>query len=516
MLKRAPTQIQAPTIKEDAYGDNPEAVSESGSTFLIQSIEFQGGALLSEEISKQITAPFIDKQLGVNRINLLLDRVNKALVHAGYITSRAYVAQQNLSQNALLITIVPGLIESVIYNGQPVRPQGYDHTGVRLSLPMKAGDILKLPDIEQAVDQFNRLRRNNVQVQIIPGSEPGGSVVQLTNTQADTSYYTLSADNHGSATTGKLRLQSSIESDDALGLMELVSLGLISSLDTNALYGTVSVPSGYNTFSMLASWSEYQNLIGDTALVYGRSSNVSFSVNRLIHRDQSSKTAISLSLAKRLSERMVNDAMLTPQKMTVARMDINRLMRFKMETGIGQWTMGAGLAVGLPGLGADRDPADISAQAAHAQFTKVEISGTAQIPLNDEFVWKGGFNSQWTRMPLYSSEQIFVGGVSSVRGLAESALGGDRGFYLRNEVALEGVRPLMDGRMRVEPYVFLDGGRVEIVADSRWQSALSLGVGARTNISKASVEMILGWPIIKPDDLADAGFRASINAMLQF
>lgn len=515
-LKRAPTQIQAPTLEADTYGDTPEALPESGSTFLIQAIKLQGEALLSDEISKQITAPFIGKHLGVNRINLLLDRLNRELVHAGYITSRAYVAQQSLSQNTLLITIVPGFIEKVVYNGQPIRSQGHDHLGVRLSLPMKAGDVLKLPDIEQAVDQFNRLRRNNVQVQIIPGSEPGGSVVQLTNTQADTSYYTLSADNLGTATTGKLRLQSSIESDDALGLMELVSLGLLSSLDTNALYGTVSVPFGYNTFSMMASWSEYQNLIGDTALVYGTSSNVALSINRLIHRDQSSKTAVSLSLSKRLSERMVNDAMLTPQKMTVARADINRLTRFNTEAGIGQWTADAGLAVGLAGLGADRDPADISPQAAHAQFAKVEISGTALIPLNDGFAWKGGFDSQWSRTPLYSSEQIFVGGVSSVRGLAESALGGDRGFYLRNEVVREDIQPLMGGRMRVEPYVFLDGGRVESVVDSRWQSVLSLGMGARMSISKASVEMILGWPIIKPDDLADAGFRANINAMFQF
>lgn len=515
-LQRAPTQIQAPALKADTYGDNPEALPETGSTFPIQAIKLQGRELLSDEVSRRITAPFIGKQLGVNRINLLLDRLNRELVHAGYITSRAYVAQQNLSQNVLLITIVPGLIEAVTYNGQPIRPQGRDHPGVRLSLPMKAGEVLKLPDIEQAVDQFNRLRRNNVQVQIVPGSEPGGSIVQLTNAQADTSYYTLSADNLGTASTGKLRLQSSIESDDALGLMELVSLGLLSSLDTNALYGTVSIPYGYNTFSMMGSWSEYQNLIGDTALVYGTSSNAALSVNRLIHRDQSSKAAVSLSLSKRLSERMVNDAMLTPQKMTVARIDINRLMRFKTEAGIGQWTVDAGLAVGLPGLGADRDPADISPQAAHAQFTKVVISGTARIPLNDGFAWKGSFDGQWSRTPLYSSEQIFVGGVSSVRGFVESALGGDRGFYLRNEVAIEDVQPLMGGRMRVEPYVFLDGGRVEIVADSQWQNVLSLGVGSRMSISQASVEMILGWPIIKPGDLADAGFRANINAMIQF
>lgn len=507
-LKRAPTQIQAPIPLADTYGDDIEDLPESGPTFLIHAIKLQGGGLLLDEVTKQIAAPFTGKPMGVNRINLLLGRLNRELVRSGYITSRAYVAQQSIAESVLLITVVPGLIEEIIYNGQSIKPQEPGYMGIRLSLPMKTGDVLKLPDIEQAVDQFNRLRRNNVQVQIIPGSKPGGSIIQLTNAQSDTSYYTLSTDNLGSETTGIQRLQTSIEMDDALGLMELLSLGLISSLDTNAIYGTISLPSGYNTFSVMASRSEYQNLIGDTALVYGTSSNVTFSANRLIHRDQNTKTTVGLSLSKRLSERMVNNATLTPQKMTVARTDINRFTRFTTGTGIGQWSVNAGLAAGLPGWGADRDPANISPQAAHAQFAKVEMSGSATIPLKNSFSWKAAFNSQLARTPLYSSEQIFMGGVSSVRGLPESALGGDRGFYLRNEIVREIITSLMGDRMRMEPYVALDGGSVESVADHRWQSVLGLGMGARINISNASVEINLGWPIKKPSELADAADAA--------
>lgn len=492
-------------------------IQASGPVFVISSIVQQGDAgLLGAQEFARISAPFIGQTLGAEHIGVLLDRVTKTLVANGYITSRAYVGQQNLAQGELALTIVAGRIEKILYNGKTVGDGGEAPLGVRMALPMQAGDILRLQDMEQGVDQINRLRRNSVQAQIKPGEQSGGSIIELGNQPGDARNYNLGLDNQGSPGTGRMRVQMGAEQGNGLGLMEAISLGLTTSQETNAIFGTVSVPWGYNTVSMMGSWSEYQNLIGDTALVYGTSRNWSLALNRLLLRDQTSKTALDLSLARRRSDRAINNAQLAPQRHTVLRMGVNRLTRFPVGTGTGQWTLDAGLVRGLGGWGADRDAPSLPAEAARAQFTKAELSATLQMPLGKGGSFRSRFASQYSRTPLYSSEQIFAGGLGSVRGFAESAAGGDRGAYLRSEWVKEDLPLLWSESLQWQPYVFADLGSVQTVADARWRTLAGAGVGLRLAMRQGNLDIVVARPVSKPAGLPDAGTRINANLSLQF
>lgn len=516
VLERGEAEIEIPDAGADTFGDTPELLPEPGPVFQIRAISRQDEVLLDERIFRQIVAPFEGKPLGVNRINLLLDRLNRALVAAGYITSRAYVASRNLSDGELVIAIVPGRIESIRYNGRDVS-SGEAGFGVRLALPIRGGDILRLPDIEQAVDQLNRLRRNNVQIQIKPGARPGGSLVELINVQSDSARYQLTGDNQGAPGTGRFRLRTDVETGDMLGLMESLSVGLTSSMETNAVYGAFSLPLGYHTLSFMSSWSEYQNLIGHTALVHGISNSYALTLHRIIHRDQRTKTAMDLTISRRQSERHVNNVRLTPQTQTTARIGLNRLTRARIGTAIGQWTLDAGITRGLSWFGADRDPSDMPAGAARSRFIKYEAAASASLPVLDGYIWRSRMGGQWSRHPLYSSEQIFAGGVSSVRGFPESAQGGDRGFVLRNEIARGDLPPLLGGRLRAEPYLFIDAGMVKTLADDDWARLLGAGLGARVGARRGSAEILAGWPLARPPGLSTgSGPRINFNITYQF
>lgn len=516
VLERGEAGIEIPEPGADAYGESPETLPEPGPVFHIHTITRQDDALLDERVFRLIVAPFVGKPLGVNRINLLLDRLNRALVAAGFITSRAYVASRNLSDGELVIAIVPGHIESIRYNGHEIS-SGEVSIGIRLALPVRSGDILRLPDIEQAVDQLNRLRRNNVQIQIKPGARPGGSLVELINVQGDAARYQLNADNQGAPGTGRLRLRTDAEAGDVLGLMESLSLGLTSSMETNAVFGVFSLPLGYHTLSFMTSWSEYQNLIGQTALIYGTSNSHALTLHRIVHRDQRTKMAVDLTLSRRQSERHVNNVRLTPQTQTTARIGLNRLTRARIGTGVGQWTLDAGITRGLNWFGADHDPPDLPAGAARTRFLKYEAAVSASLPVLEDYVWRGRLGGQWSRHPLYSSEQIFAGGVSSVRGFPESAQGGDRGLVLRNEIARERLPALLGGRLRAEPYLFMDAGMVKTLADDDWARLLGVGLGARFGARRGSAELLAGWPLARPTGLVTgSGPRINFNIAYQF
>ncbi len=492
--------------------------SPDGPSFDIQQITASGEILISQREFRRIVAVFEGHTLGAAQINALLDRLSRALVASGYITSRATVSNQSLAAGELSITVLAGHIEQIRYNDEVLAPGGSNALGVRLALPMRQGDILRLQDIEQAVDQLNRLRRNAAQVQILPGEQTGGSIVALSNRPGDARSYSASTDNQGSASTGRVRLQGGVDQGNALGLMESLSLGLVTSADTNAVFGSLSVPLGYYTLGLMRSWSEYQNLIGDTALVYGNSQSQSITLNRLLQRSQDSKLALDLSLTRRTSTRAINNLALSPQTQAVARLGVNQLSRFRSPHGLGQWTLDLGVVRGLRSLGADRDPAELPAGAARGQFTKLETSVGAQLPLSARWTWRTRLAHQWTRNPLYSSEQLFAGGVASVRGFAESAAGGDRGYFMRNEWLLQDLAPLGLGsaRLQWQPYVFLDGARLRTLSDARRQRLLSAGVGARLTLGAASGEIIIGRPLLTPEPSVRKATQVNLQLGYQF
>lgn len=504
-----PAQIES---RVDIAPETPvEAIAETSATFEIRRIEVRGNTVLTDGEVTAITTPFVGHALGTNRINLLLRRFTEAFVTRGYITTRAYLGEQNLASGVLVVTVVAGRVESFRLNGKS--PAAWFGTvgggwitdaGTTWQFP-EPGDTLRLPDLEQGVDQINRLRRNRAEMQILPGQTPGGSIVALNNTPGDRFRFNAGVDNYGSRVTGITRTRLGVDADNALGLQESLSASYVGTTDTNAAVASAAVPFGYNTFSYTASLSEYQNTIGDSALLYGRSLGHTFGWNRVLTRSQRGRQAVDLTLTWRKSEREINNLELDPQRLTVLRAAWSGLWRFAANGQQGYATAEAGYSRGLNAFHATHDPSDIRADEAHAQFNKLDGNVTMQLPLPRVFdrallVWRAQLVGQWTNVALFGSEQIYAGGMSTVRGFREGVISGDRGAYLRNEFAWADV-PVRFG-VRMEPYLFVDGGQTQYVATHRWQAVAGAGAGVRLSAQWAgqtfTSELLVGAPLAQP------------------
>lgn len=479
-----------------------EDVEETATTFEIHRIEVEGNRVLSDAEVSAITAPFVGHRLGANRINLLLRRFTEAFVAGGYITTRAYLGQQNLASGVLRVTVVPGRVETFQLNG---KGGGWlTDAGTEWQFPAP-GDMLRLADLEQGVDQINRLRRNRAEMQILPGQTPGGSIVALTNNPGDRFRFNAGVDNYGSRVTGISRTRLGIDADNALGLQESLGMSYVGTVDTNAAVASAAVPFGYNTFSYTASLSEYQNTIGDTALLYGRSVGHTFGWNRVISRNQTGRQALDLTFTWRKSEREINNLQLDPQRLSVLRAAWSGLWRFAAGGQQGYVTAEAGYSRGLSAFHATQDPGDIHRDEAHAQFNKLDASTTMQLPLplfadRLQLAWRTQLVGQWTNVALFGSEQIYAGGMSTVRGFREGVIAGDRGAYLRNELAWANSPGIIG--IRMEPYLFLDAGETQYVATRQWQAVAGAGAGVRLSAQWAgqvfTSELLVGAPLAQP------------------
>jgi hemolysin activation/secretion protein len=533
-LDAAPAQIQAapgalPTIPNLPAGADVESLPETGPTFLIEHVVFAGDTVLSARRLDAVAHPFIGKHLGRNRIDLLLRRLTEAYIAEGYITTRVYLSTpQNLASGTLSVTVVPGRIEGIMLNGAALRPapplpkSGLPKTsggglltdaGTAWAFPEGVGDVLRLPDLEQGVDQINRLRRNQAQIQILPGQASGESIVAIENAYGKRFAYNFGIDNYGSASTGTLRYRAGAEADNVLGFQESFGISYIGTTDSNALVFSAAVPYGFHTFSYTTSVSEYQQAIGDTALLLGRTFSQSIGWNYVFARSSASRFAVDATLTKLRAERDINDIDLAPQSLTVLRVGVSGLWHFSSHGEPAAFTTETGVAQGVPWLAAVHDAHGIGEADAHAQFTRLDLSATLQMPLGHigptAWTYRGTFTGQYSHDALFGNEQLFLGGSDTVRGFTQGSVSGDSGFYLRNECVWTNAPAWRDGHW--ESYVFVDGGKAHLVAQGGWPTLIGAGAGVRAQwkvrARLVSGELLAGQALTQP---AAMGRKASV------
>lgn len=533
-LDAAPAQIQAapgalPTIPNLPAGADVESLPETGPTFLIEHVVFAGDTVLSARRLDAVAHPFIGKHLGRNRIDLLLRRLTEAYIAEGYITTRVYLSTpQNLASGTLSVTVVPGRIEGIMLNGAALRPapplpkSGLPKTsggglltdaGTAWAFPEGVGDVLRLPDLEQGVDQINRLRRSQAQIQILPGQASGESIVAIENAYGKRFAYNFGIDNYGSSSTGTLRYRAGAEADNLLGFQESFGISYIGTTDSNALVFSAAVPYGFHTFSYTTSVSEYQQAIGDTALLLGRTFSQSIGWNYVFARSSASRFAVDATLTKLRAERDINDIDLAPQSLTVLRVGVSGLWHFSSHGEPAAFTAETGVAQGVPWLAAVHDAHGIGEADAHAQFTRFDLSTTLQMPLGHigttAWTYRGTFTGQYSHDALFGNEQLFLGGSDTVRGFAQGSVSGDSGFYLRNECVWTNAPAWRDGHW--ESYVFVDGGKAHLVAQSGWPTLVGAGAGVRAQWKVrsrlVSGELLAGQALTQP---AAMGRKASV------
>ncbi|MET3233753.1 UNVERIFIED_ORG: hemolysin activation/secretion protein [Burkholderia sp. 1263] len=527
-IRQAPAQIEVPqpTVVNLPEGADVDTLPDVEPLFRIDHIEFIGDTLLGRSELDAIAAPFVGRQLGRNRINLLLRRVTEAFIARGYITTRAYLGAQNLASGTLKVNIVDGKVSAFTLNGKPLRPRDPDEpwytthggglvtdAGTAWAFGDSPGDVLRLPDLEQGVDQINRLRRNQAEIQIMPGETPGDSVVAITNHYGDRVFYDIGIDNYGSSQTGTLRYRAGVEADNLIGLQESLSFNYVGTQDSNAVVFSAAAPYGYQTFSYTTSLSEYQQTISDVALLQGRTFSQILGWNDVLTRSRAGRTSVDVTLTKMRTERTLNGIELSPQDLTVLRVGLNGLRRFVAHDQAAAATWDVGVSRGLPWLSASRDSPRIDEVEAHSQFTRLDASATLQVALGTlvgtQWTYRGTLRGQYSRVALFGNEQIFLGGMDSVRGFTEGGIAGDSGFYLRNEAAWQNVPAWHDARL--EPYVFLDGGKSHLVAQGGWPTLIGTGLGARAQwrhkTQTVTSEVLLGQALLQP---AALGKKATV------
>jgi len=500
-LQQDQQQRDALTQAHQVELQKTESAPASGPCFEINQISLQQASLITPDTQKRLVAPYINQCLSLDRINQLVRAISEWYVQRGYITSRAFLTEQNLSHGTLNITVLEGKLEAIHLQGASARQ-------LNMAFPTRAGRILNLRDIEQGMEQINRLRTTPVQIEIIPSTQPGYSIVNLTSTPEFPLTLGLNMDNSGQRSTGIGQLSASLVGNDLLGVADrwFVSGGRSSAFsdwrDAQNFQAGVSVPYGYGLLDYSYSWSNYHSRFNANSFDwYSNGDNISnrLSGSWVLFRNGQIKTGLQVGLNHYVSHNWLNETLLqsSSRKLTSLQIGFNHTQ--KIAGGVA--TLNPMLSRGMPWFDAESDKGK-SDDFPKAEFRKWSVSSSYQRPVTQKMWWLSSFYAQWSPDRLYGSERLTIGGENSVRGYKEQYLSGDVGGYLRNELNYSLFTLPVIGE--VSTTLALDGGWLQsdkqdrYAAGTLWGSSLGLG----TRNAHVSTQLSLGIPVSYPNYLA--------------
>ena len=460
--------------------------------------------------------------LGATSINLIMRRMQNALIARGYVTSRILAQPQDLGSGTLELTLVPGRIRHIRMADQSQGKASFRH-----ALPMREGAILNIRDMEQALENFRRVPTAQSSLDIVPATEktarPGESDILLDWRQSTPLRATFSADDSGSDTTGKYLGNITLSADNWLSMNDLFYFNYMQNLsggksggggtDGHTLH--YSFPLGYWLFSVTASESDYHQSVAGLNEKYtysGESSNGELQLSRLVYRDAVRKTSLSLGGWSRSSRNFIDDTEVEVQRRRMAGWQIGVCHSEFIGTIMLDLTLdyrrGTGAQNALP---APEENFNEGTSRPQIILAKASMNWPFQLggqPLRWNSLWR----AQWNRTPLVPQDNFTLGSRYSVRGFdGETVLAADRGWLLRNDL---GWRPGGSGQ---ELYLGLDYGQVSGDDADRLLGTQLAGavLGLRGRYRWIAYDFFVGKPLDKPDRFPTAssttGFNLSIG-----
>jgi hemolysin activation/secretion protein len=470
----------------------------SGPCFTIHTITLSGASLIAEKARERLVASWRDRCLDMAKITELTTHISDWYISRGYITSRAFLTEQDLSHGQLNIVVLEGKLEEI-------RLEGKTPLMLKMAFPGREGRILNLRDIEQGMEQINRLRAEPVQIEILPGSRPEYSVVNLSAKPEFPLSATISLDNSGQESTGENQLNGALYANNLLGLADqwFISGGrssdFASSYDAQNVQAGVSLPFGYGLLDYSYAWSNYRTTIDNMGFNWvstGDTKTHRVNASWVVFRNGDIKTGIAAGIVQRSSRNWLNDAPLQSSTRNLSSLVLGITHTQKMAGGVA--TFNPTWSHGMPWFNAETDD-DKTGDEPRAEFRKWSLNASFQRPLANNLWWLTSAYGQWSPDRLYGSERLTLGGESSVRGFKEQYLSGDNGGYWRNELGYSLLTLPLIGQ--VNATVAVDGGWLEKDREDRFASGTLWGasVGLSSAGRRYSSQISVGTPLHYPD-----------------
>lgn len=391
--------------------------------------------------------------LSAAHIQNIAAKTQNALIEQGYITTRVLIPEQNLKQGTLELSLSIGKIAQFMLNPESTAP--LQRATLFNAFPARKGEALQLRDLEQGLENLQRLPTVSAQMEIQPSTLAGYSDVKIDWQQREIPlrlYLTL--DDSGSKETGKYLGTISLAWDNPFQLNDIFSISYTHSLKAGVkhtdLQGNTdksstdnyafhySIPYGYWQLNIGTSAYHYTQIVAGINKNYrysGKSRQSHLELSRMLYRDKQHKLSANFGLWRKSTHNYIDDSELAVQRRKVggwsAGIELNSRLNFA--------NLNANLRYkrGTRAFGAIPAPEELFNEGTgkmHIWTGDIEW----KIPFslaNQALQWNSHLHAQWNKTPLTAQDKLSIAGRHTVRGFTgEKTLSAEKGWYWRNDL----------------------------------------------------------------------------------
>ncbi len=410
--------------------------SEVANCVALIGVDIETSEVLSESESQALIEPYLDACIDVDLTRDLLSAISDRLIENGYVTSRPYLLEQDISDGRIEIRILTGSIEKI------VDADSGDSNGKIATAFLLNDEILNLRELETALEQIERVSSITANIEIRPGTRQGGSIVAIRTVESDPLKFELGAN---AQTDLDDQLSFLMNWDNPLNINDILQFRLndgelretFQSNRSREL--TYSFPLGGYLLQLSHSDINFkQRLQGSNGsfLSEGDTLTDNFHVSKIVARDQNSRVTLGLSLEIKDTDNFFEGEAVDVSSYKTSQLQLE--LRHDWYQPWGRLGMQYNYHQGLDSFGARDDDyftrADGSESEARLQFEKASIDSRVLYYL-DGPSWYLDLNLhlQYSDDILFDSDKLNLGSPYTVRGYS-SALSGSNAWYLRSDI----------------------------------------------------------------------------------
>ena len=518
-----PTIDDTPVLPE--FSPPPVTLPSTGEdvTFTARRIAIEGSTIFAAEDLQPVVAPLVGREITLAELQAAADQITQRYLDAGYLTSRAIVPDQTITDGVVRLQIIEGRVSQVTVQGAQRLRQAYIRNRVALGLdtPLRT---------DRLEDQLRLLRADplieSISASLQAGDGLGESLLVVAVAEADPWTGEVRVDNYSPPSVGSERLGAELAHRNLTGLGDSLSV----SVDRTAQGGSTLVEAGYRVpLNPMNGTLQVRTLINRNQVILspfddfdieGESELYEISFRQPLVRSPREEFALSLGFSYRDGQTLINQvpvgALFDPDvtsRTSVFRFGQDYVARDRQ----GAWALRSqfSLGTGLLNATVENDGPDSRFLSWLGQAQRAQRLGPNQVLVAQ-------LDLQLTPDSLLSSEDFVIGGGRSLRGFRQNARAGDNGvrFSLEDRITLARDE---SGTAKFQLMPFADLGAVwnnRDSADLPNQTFLAgVGVGALWEmLPDLTLRVDLAVPLIDLEDRGenaqDEGIYFSINYRL--
>lgn len=187
----------------------------------VNQIEVSGSTIFGPEEFDPLVQPLEGRDVTLTELQTLADTITRLYFDQGYLTSRAILPEQDITEGSILIQVIEGSIGKIQIEGNQQTQTRYleQRLGLGTDTPVQLGAI----EDQLRLLQFNPLF-DSVEGTLLPGENLGESTLAVTVDEAKPFNADLSIDNYSPPSVGDVRMGIGLSYRNLTGWGDQISL----------------------------------------------------------------------------------------------------------------------------------------------------------------------------------------------------------------------------------------------------------------------------------------------------